>query len=231
MKKLFILLSLTFTGLTTVNAQWNFSLVAGPSLANFSGADKKYWGDTDTDTKMVVRFQIGVIGERIISDKWIAGGGLQFSTKGALYEGTTDYYDINTSLLQTISVKYNKVLSYIDVPIYVKYVASQKLFLVIGIQPSILVSAKIKNDENAQKAFSLPAKEDAKDYYGTFDFGLLLGPQYAINEKMSLRLLYKPGLIKIAKGEVYSGGGNTGEEYYKVMNSLLELSFIYRLSQ
>ncbi|MBK8290035.1 MAG: PorT family protein [Flammeovirgaceae bacterium] len=231
MKKLFVLLGLTLSVLTTVNAQWNFSLVAGPSLANFSGADKKDWGGTDTDPKMVVRFQLGLIGERIVAEKWFVGGGLQFSTKGALYEGTTDYYDINTSLLQTISVKYNKVLSYIDVPIYAKYVASQKLFLIIGIQPSILVSAKIKNDENAQKAFSLPEKEDAKDYYGIFDFGLLLGPQYEINEKMSLRLLYKPGLLKIAKDEVYSSGGNTEEEYYKVMNSVLDFSFIYRLNQ
>jgi hypothetical protein len=231
MKKLSVLLGLTLSVLTTVNAQWNFSLVAGPSLANFSGADKKDWGGTDTDPKMVVRFQLGFIGERIVAEKWFVGGGLQFSTKGALYEGTTDYYDINTSLLQTISVKYNKVLSYIDVPIYAKYVASQKLFLIIGIQPSILVSAKIKNDENAQKAFSLPEKEDAKDYYGIFDFGLLLGPQYEINEKMSLRLLYKPGLLKIAKDEVYSSGGNTEEQYYKVMNSVLDFSFIYRLNQ
>ncbi|MDZ7647697.1 MAG: porin family protein [Cytophagales bacterium] len=231
MKRLLILLVLSLAVIATVQAQWKFSLVAGPSLANFNGSDKKDWGGTNTDPKMVVRFQFGLIGERIIAEKWFVGGGLQFSTKGASYEGTTDYYDLATSSFQMISVKYNKVLSYIDVPIYAKYVASQKLFLVIGIQPSILVGAKIKNDENAQKAFSLPEKEDAKDYYGTFDFGLLLGPQYEINEKMSLRLLYKPGLLKIAKDEVYSSGGNTEEQYYKVMNSVLDLSFIYRISQ
>lgn len=231
MKKLFGVLILTFAIISAAKAQWKFSLVAGPSLANFAGAEKKDWGGTNTDPKMVVRFQLGFIGERIVSEKWFVGGGIQFSTKGASYEGTTDYYDMTTNSFQTISVKYTKVLSYIDVPIYAKYVASQKLFLIVGIQPSILVSAKIKNDDNAQKAFNLPEKEDAKDYYGIFDFGLLLGPQYEFNEKMALRFLYKPGLIKIAKAEVYSSGGNTEEQYYKVMNSLLELSFVYKLTQ
>ncbi len=229
MKTMFLTLGILFLSIGISHAQWKFYVTAGPSLANFSGSEKKDWGGTNTDPKIVVRFHAGISAERILSEKLLAGGGLQFSTKGTVYKGTADYYDPITFNLQTISIKYNKVLGYIDVPLYIKYVASQKLYLVAGLQPSILLSAKIKNDEGAQKAYpGLPEKEDAKDYYNTFDLALILGPQYEINEKFFVQLLYNAGLLKIAKGEEYSGNTMT-ERNYKVFNSVFKLSFICKI--
>lgn len=229
MKTIFLTLGILSLSIGILNAQWKFYVVAGPNFANFSGSEKKDWGGTNTNPSMVVRFHAGVTAERILSEKLFASVGLQFSTKGTVYKGTADYYDPVTFNLQKIAIKYNKVLGYIDVPLYVKYVASQKLYLVAGLQPSLLLSAKIKNDEGARKAYpGLPEKEDAKDYYNSFDLAVLLGPQYEINEKFFVQLLYNAGLLKIAKGEEYSGNTMT-ERNYKVFNSVFKLSFICKI--
>jgi hypothetical protein len=230
MKTMFLSLGILSLSIGISNAQWKFYVAAGPSFANFSGSEKKDWGGTNTNPKMVIRFHGGITAERILSEKLVAGGGIQLSTKGTMYKGTVDYYNPQTFNLEKVSIKYNKALSYIDVPIYIKYVASQKLYLLAGLQPGILVRAKIKNDEGARKAYpSLPKKEDAKDYYNTFDLAVLLGPQYEINEKFFVQLLYNAGLLKIARGEEYSGNSMI-ERNYKVLNSVFKLSFICKIT-
>ncbi|HRK55523.1 MAG TPA: porin family protein [Cyclobacteriaceae bacterium] len=230
MKKL-ILYGLLMSFSIIANAQWKFNFVGGPNLANFNGSEKKDWGGTETDPKIVIRFHLGFTGERLISEKWMGGAGLQFSTKGASYTGDVDFYNMTTFELEKLSVRYNKVLSYIDIPIYLKYIASEKVDILMGLQPSILMSAKIKNDDNAIKAFpSLPKKEDAKDYYNSIDGAIIIGPQYKINEKIALQLLYKYGFIKIAKYSEYDYTSNSDtEKKYKVGNSVFAFAVSYNL--
>ncbi|MCW5910620.1 MAG: PorT family protein [Cyclobacteriaceae bacterium] len=214
------------------NAQWKFELVAGPSFTTFTGGEKKDWGGTDTNPKLVLRGSLGLRAERLLNEKLSAGGGIVFSLKGTAYQGDVEYYNTVTFDFENITVKYTKILAYIDVPLYVKYKAGDKIKLLAGLQPSFLLSAKVKNDKNARTAYpNLPEKEDAKDYYSGLDLALLLGPHYQVNEKLSVQLLVTPGILKIAKDEVYGGNGNMVNKKFKVNNAGLSLSFAYIISE
>jgi hypothetical protein len=214
-----------------VLAQWKFSAIAGPSLSNFGGADKKEWGGTDTNPKVVLRFHLGLLADYTISEKISLSGGIQYSTKGARYKGETEYYDMNTNSLAMVSIVYTKRLAYLDFPILVNYRLSDQFDLLLGLQPSILVSAKVKNDENAQKAFELPETEDVKDNYKTFDIAILIGPRYRINDRIAVQFLYNYGLAKIAHAETYDFNGGMVDKDYKVMNRVLKFSVAYTFNQ
>lgn len=181
-------------------AQWKFEFVAGPSLTTFTGKEKKDWGGTNTNPKLVLRGNLGFRVERLLSEKFLAGGGITFALKGTAYEGDVEYYNSSTSTLESIKVKYSKMLSYIDVPVYVKYVASDKIKLLAGLQPSFMLSAKIKNDDNARTAFpDLPKTEDGKDYYTPFDLAVMLGPHFQVSEKVAVQILVVPASLRWQK--------------------------------
>lgn len=207
------------------NAQWKFSAIGGPQLATFGGKDKKDWGGLDSDPELVVRFHAGILAERRHSEKLAFLTGLLFSTKGTKYSG--DYFDGN----QTVSISYTKLLTYLDLPLLLRYYKSEKWSFLFGPQLSYLLAAKIKNDENAQRLFELPETEDAKDYYSKLDVGLNLGAVYNLNERMALMLLLQYGLIKIGIDEVYSNNGGLEEEKFAIMNRVLMLSFIYKFKE
>lgn len=213
-------------------AQWKFEFVVGPSLTTFTGKEKKDWGGTNTNPKLVLRGNLGFRVERLLSEKFLAGGGITFALKGTAYQGDVEYYNSTTYMLERIKVKYSKVLSYIDVPVYVKYVASDKVKILAGLQPSLMVSAKIKNDDNARTASpNLPETEDAKDYYTPFDLAVMLGPHFQISEKVAVQLLVVPGIHKTAKGEVYDINSGTKEQKFKVNNASLSFTFVYLIRQ
>jgi Outer membrane protein beta-barrel domain len=213
-------------------AQWKIEFVAGPSLTTFTGKDKKAWGNTDTNPKVVLRGNLGFRAERLLSEKFLAGGGITFALKGTTYVGDVDYYNSTTNMLEQITVKYTKVLSYIDVPIYVKYVASDKFKLFAGVQPSFRLSAKIKNDDNARTIFpELPKTQDAKDFYTPFDLAVMFGPHYQISDKVAVQVLLVPGILKVATGEAYDFNGGTEEQKFKVNNAALSLTFVYLIHQ
>ena len=213
-------------------AQWKFEFVMGPSLTTFTGKEKKDWGGTNTNPKLVLRGNLGFRVERLLSEKFLAGGGITFALKGTAYQGNVEYYNSTTYMLESIKVKYSKMLSYIDVPVYVKYVASDKVKILAGLQPSFMLSAKIKNDDNARTAYpNLPETEDAKDYYTPFDLAVMLGPYFQISEKVAVQLLMVPGILKTAKDEVYDINSGTKEQKFKVSNASLSFTFVYLIRQ
>jgi hypothetical protein len=213
-------------------AQWKFEFVMGPSLTTFTGKEKKDWGGTNTNPKLVLRGNLGFRAERLLSEKFLAGGGITFALKGTAYQGNEEYYNSTTYVLESIKVKYSKMLSYIDIPVYVKYVATDKVKIVAGLQPSFMLSAKIKNDDNARTAFpDLPETEDAKDYYTPFDLAVMLGPHFQISEKVAVQLLIVPGILKTAKDEVYDVNSGIKEQKFKVNNASLSFTFVYLIRQ
>ncbi|MCE7862090.1 MAG: PorT family protein [Bacteroidetes bacterium CHB5] len=212
-------------------AQWKFEVIAGPSLTTFTGKEKKDWGATFTNPKIVLRGNLGLRVERLLSEKFLAGGGITFALKGTVYEGDVEYYNSVTYELEQIKVKYTKILTYLDVPLYAKYVASQRLKILMGLQPSFLLAAKIKNDENARTAYpDLPKTEDAKDYYTPFDLAAMLGPHFQINDQLAIQVLMVPGILKMAKAEAYNNG-SFSERKYKVNNAGLSFTIVYLIRQ
>lgn len=226
MKKTLIILCAMLFCMNKGFAQWKFSVVAGPQIANFGGKDKKDWGETLSDPEVVFRYHVGIMADRLLSEKINLSMGLMFTSKGAKYTG--GQYDPNS---QFFTGTYTKKLSYLDVPILVNYNFSERWSLGIGPQVSFLMSAKVKNDETAQKVYGVPETEDVKDYYSTLDLGLNAGGTYKINDKISLQLFYQLGLLKIGRDQVDNSTSGTTEETFDIKNRVLRLSFAYTFKQ
>jgi len=228
MKKTMILMCAFIVFVNEGVAQWKFSAIVGPQLATFGGKDKKDWGGLNSDPEMVFRFQAGILAERRHSENMSFITGLVYSSKGTRYSG--EEYDFSTN--QNVDVSYTKALSYLDLPILFRYHQSEKWSFLFGPQVSFLLAAKIKNSESVQKLYQLPKTEDAKDDYTKLDVGLNLGTTYALNERMSILLLYQYGLLKIGIDEDYnSSTGSIEEQKYAIMNRVLLLSFIYTFKE
>jgi hypothetical protein len=228
MKKIIIIMCALITFFHEGYAQWKFSAIAGPQLVNFGGSDKKDWGGLDSNPVPVVRFHAGFLAERRQSEKMSFITGLLYSSKGAKY--ATDLPDFSANN-QMVNVAYAKVLSYLDLPILLRYHQSEKWSFLFGPQMSFLLAAKVKNNDNAQRLYEVPATEDVKDYYAKFDIGLNLGAAYNINERIALMLIYQYGLLKIGIDEVYNNNGGLEEQKYAIMNRVLLLSFIYTFKE
>ncbi|MBX2964897.1 MAG: PorT family protein [Cyclobacteriaceae bacterium] len=218
MKKLSILfVLLTLSGAAALaQSKIEISVVAGPSFTSFVGADAEDWGTVGEKPNMAFRFHGGAILNYAINDKLDAISGLQYSVKGAVYKGTEMGQQGN------FTAKYSKVLSYIDIPLSLQYSFSEKFALQGGTQVSILASAKVRNSEEVQDQFNLPATEDVKKDYKGIDLCLNIGPIYSISDKLSVQLLYQHGLLKI--GQYTDHGANVS---YNVMNQGFKLSLVY----
>jgi hypothetical protein len=209
-----ILMFLLFGMLTATGAlsQVDILVIGGPSFSNFIGSERENWGGVNEKPKMAIRVHIGVQISYPINEQLSAISGLQFSTKGATYSGSPF----------EIEEEYNKVLSYLDIPLNVQYALSEKFSLQGGFQASILVSAKVKNGEEVQDAYQLPATEDAKDDYKGFDLAINIGPVYKISDKLAAQLMYQHGLSKIGQ---YAENG--ADVTYDVKNQVIKLSLTY----
>jgi len=226
MKTLFVILFVVFCNVNSGNAQWKFRAIAGPQLANFGGSDKKEWGGTLSNPELVFRFHAGLLADRNLTETLSFSTGLMLSSKGAKYDG--GQYDPSA---QFYTYSYIKKISYLDIPMILNYALSKKWSIGLGPQVSILMSAKVKNDENSQKIYGLPETEDVKDYYSALDVGLNAGITYALNERLALQLFYQHGLTKIGQDQVDTGTGGTTEETASVMNRVARLSVLYSFNK
>lgn len=216
MKKLICALAFSLCIGTWANAQVKISVLAGPSLTNFIGKEVKDWGTVDEKPKMAVRFHGGLVVQYPFNEKLSAVSGLQYSTKGAVYEGQ------ESGQQGEFTAQYNKVLSYLDIPLAVQYSINEKLGIQAGTQISVLVSAKVKNSEAVQDNFGLPASEDAKDDYKGFDMCFSIGPIYNITEKLLVQFLYQHGLMKIGQYKEFGA-----DVTYDIRNQGFKISLIY----
>ncbi len=222
MKKLITLSVLVVLCGTLAKAQVKISVVAGPSFTNFIGSDAEEWGEVGEKPKMAVRFHGGLVVQYPFNDKLSAISGLQYSGRGATYSGEVDGQS------GTFTAEYKKMLYYLDIPLSIQYAISDKFSMQAGTQVSILTSAKVKNNQEAQDNFLLPKTEDAKDYYSSFDMSFNIGPVFKLSEKLGVQLLYQHGLLKIAKEEEYNVDTHQVEDIKrKVMNQGFKLSLIY----
>lgn len=220
MKKLISVLVFSLCIGIWANAQVRISVLAGPSFTKFIGSYAENWGSVGEKPKMAIRFHGGLGVQYPINDKLSAVSGLQYSVKGAVYEGEV------SGQQGEFTAQYNKVLSYIDIPLAVQYAITDKLGIQAGTQVSVLVSAKVKNSKEVQDNFGRPESEDAKADYKGFDMCFSFGPVYSITEKLSAQLLYQHGLMKI--GQYKENGADVT---YDIRNQGFKLSLIYVIKE
>ena len=128
--------------------------------------------------KSNVGFQAGGFAEVKVADKFSVQPEALFSYESSEVSGV----DFN--------------LSYINVPVMVKFYASEKINLQVGPQIGFIVGAKAKMDGQT---------EDIKDSLKTTNFGLNFGLGYNLTEKVLVDLRYNVGLTEISENG-FEGG-------------------------
>jgi hypothetical protein len=206
MKKI-ILTVLVIFAFGFANAQKaQFGIKGGLNISNFSG-------DTQgVDFKSRVGFNAGVFAAIKLAEKITLQPEILFSTQGAEAENVEVFVD---DMLFTGDIKFN--LSYINVPVMLKYYAADKFNLEAGPQIGFLTSAKTSTKMDG---YSQTFDDDAKDYFESVDFGLNFGAGYDFTKNISAGIRYNLGLSNILKTEP---GDNSKSE-----NSVFSLSVGYK---
>jgi opacity protein-like surface antigen len=202
MKKVLFIAVVVLLGLGNVNAQEvKFGTKVGLNLSNFTG-------DLD-DSDSKIGFNIGAFAEISLSDKFIFQPELLFSSQGAKFEES----DNNFSFEETL--KFN----YLNMPLMIKFAASDKFALEFGPQLGFLLSAKSKFEQTFDgETFS--EEVDIKDSVKSIDFGLNFGASFDVSENIMIGARYNLGLSDITDGE--------DDEDFNVQNSVFSFSVGYR---
>jgi opacity protein-like surface antigen len=144
-----------------------------------------------------------------LSDKFIFQPELLFSSQGAKFEES----DNNFSFEETL--KFN----YLNMPLMIKFAASDKFALEFGPQLGFLLSAKSKFEQTFDgETFS--EEVDIKDSVKSIDFGLNFGASFDVSENIMIGARYNLGLSDITDGE--------DDEDFNVQNSVFSFSVGYR---
>jgi opacity protein-like surface antigen len=207
MKKIILssLLALVF-GFTYAQ-KTEFGVKGGLNSSNFSG-------DTGgIDFKSRIGFNVGAFAAIKLSEKITLQPEILYSTQGAKAVNVSQFYD---GALYTGDVKFN--LSYINVPVMIKYYVADKFNLEAGPQIGFLTSAKTSTKLDG---FNQTVDDDIKDSFESVDFGLNFGVGYDITEKVSVGIRYNLGLSNIFK--TVEGDDS------KTQNSVFSLSVGYKL--
>jgi opacity protein-like surface antigen len=207
MKKI-ILSSLFFLAVSLTYAQKaKFGIKGGLNSSNFSG-------DTDdTDFKSRFGFNLGAFASIKLSKKITLQPEILYSTQGAKASNVTMI--IYDDILMNGDIKVD--LSYINVPVMVKYYVADKFNLEVGPQIGFLASAESSTQYNG---YSETVNKDIKDSFESVDFGLNFGAGYDFTKNVSAGVRYNLGLSNILKTEQ---GDNS-----KSQNSVFSLSVGYK---
>ena len=146
MKKIILTVAAVFV-LGFANAQEvKFGVKGGLNLSTIKSTFPSINGKavTSPDNKMAVGFHVGGFAEIGLSDKLSFQPELLFSMEGAKFESTeSGTKNIgNQSFTYTDNKTKNIVTNYINVPLLIKFKATENLFFVAGPQVGFLMSAK-----------------------------------------------------------------------------------------
>jgi len=206
MKKIILstLLVLAF-GLTYAQKA-QFGIKGGLNSSNFSG-------DTaGMNFKSSIGFNAGVFATIKLSDKINLQPEILYSTQGAEVQNVVA--PVN-GVNYTADIKFK--LSYINIPVMLKYYVADKFNIEAGPQVGFLTSAKTSTKV---EGFSQTVDQDAKDYFESVDFGFNFGAGYDFTKNISAGIRYNLGLSNVLN--TASGDSSKSE------NSVFSLSVGYK---
>lgn len=188
MKKMFLAAAIAVLGLSQSDAQVNFGVKAGPQLSNLVGND-----DVDASTKF--GFHAGAYANIRISEQFAFQPELLYSMQGA--ESETTYEEFGITYRDEDKIQ----LSYINVPLMMKWYAYDGLNFEFGPQIGFNVAAKAKGEStvtNGDGSITTSYDEDIDDIE-TVDFGLNIGAGYELPMGLNFGIRYALGLTEIQK--------------------------------
>lgn len=215
MKKVLICAIAIFTFGVASAQEVKFGVKAGVNLATFSG------DAVDTDVSMKPGAHVGGLVEIKFTDKLALQPELLFSMQGAKvtqrgFDGTFTYTDES-----------KENLTYVNVPVLLKYYPVGGFYLEGGPQAGFLVSAKSKVESTETdidgNLTRTSFEEDSKDFYKTVDFSFNFGAGYDFTPNWFVGARYNIGLTNVNDlGGAYS--------IYEVdqKNSVLSFSVGYK---
>ena len=190
-----------------VNAQEvKFGIKGGLNLSNWAGDTR------GMNLKPIVGVNAGVLVQIKLSKKFDIQPELLYSTQG------TKMKNVGASISDTYysgDIKWN--LSYLNVPILLKYSSDGESFIEAGPQVGFLTSAKASTKLTQ---YSQTVERDVKEAFESIDFGFVVGAGFNITPNLLADLRYNIGLSNIAKTE---SGDNT-----KIRSGILALTAAYR---
>ena len=174
MKKVFVLIAAAIVSMSAM-AQVQFGAKVGVDMTNF-------WG-SDTEHGMQPNYQAGALMEYKFSDHFGIAPEIVFAAQGGKHKagGVTTKFNTN----------------YINIPVMLKFYASDKFSVDFGPQLGINVYSKFTVSGGGADVTT-----DIKDGTKTVDFGLGLGGTYNLTEKAFVQARYTMGLTEVFKDEV-----------------------------
>jgi long-subunit fatty acid transport protein len=243
MKKIFtsIIICAFVPFLNAQEVHYGFKL--GGNISNLVG-DYPSINDSElsADHKSKLGIHLGMFFEHEINDRFSIQPELLLSTQGNKYEIIESYFDDISNSNEKITNTQTTRLTYLNLPIMLKYRLADKFFVEFGPQIGYLVSAKAEfeyedanfPEDNESVTINL-LQDGTVDFFGetaTFkstinrlDFGLNLGGSYDITEKIFVQARYYYGLSRIDK----SSTNNLDFSSWNLKNSVFQLSVAYRL--
>lgn len=186
MKKFLLLVVVLFAGTSLFAQDVQFGLKGGLNFANFKGDDIE---DTDVKTDIF----IGAFARFSIDEKLAFQPEMVYSRQGFKIDG--DGGDITWKS------------NYLNIPLLLRAELADKFHAVAGPQIGFHLSSEAEVDSG-----DATISGDADDQMKGLDFGLALGFEYDITEKVAVGLRYNLGLSNIID-----------EDNAKVQNSVFQL--------
>jgi long-subunit fatty acid transport protein len=203
---------------------------------NISSLRGNYPAEID-ETKSKIGFHIGGFAEYSINDKFALQPELLLSTQGGSSE-VIEYYGGGTYFE---SFKQTPKLTYINLPIMLKYKVIEKLSIEFGPQIGYLISAKSKweyvdsTDPSENETIEVDLINDGTYTFGgttvqvkpktnRLDFGLNIGSSYDVTDKFFVQARYNLGLTVLDKNSTAGSSTNS----WDLKNSVIQISTGYR---
>lgn len=184
---------------TLINAQVvQFGIKGGANVSIFGN-----------NVKSKIGFQGGGFAKIELSDKFFLQPELLYMQQGLERDNFSLPIPGVTSL-----VSGNLKITYLNVPLLIKYYPYEKLFLEAGPQIGLLLSAK-GNASYEGNNYDL----DFKDNFKNIDLGMNVGVGYDLSDKFSIAMRYNVGTTKMANTDYVA-------DFYN-RNSFISLSVAY----
>ena len=184
MKKL-LFMTVLFLGMMNLKAQdMHFGIKAAYSSTKFDG-------DFDSGDKSAgkTNFELGGVAEFILNDQIAIAPELNYVGAG----------DVVKHERYGNKYAYTFSLTYIQIPVMLKYYVNENISLNAGPQIGFLMSAAITEEVTKENGDIKTNTHDNKEYMNSTDFGLNIGGSYKMENGLFFDLRYYIGMSNIIK--------------------------------
>lgn len=199
MNKSIAILTVCITLFSSARAQVSFGAKAGGAITSLPGDYTNY---------RKTGFYGGITGELPVGKKFSVAAELVYSLQGNKQRIMFAEWAPNDNYNAT-GEKENMNLSYVNLPILVKYHLVKNFFMETGLQAGLLVDAKVKTSQGSG---------DKKDLYKSFDLSLPVGIGFEFLNGLGANLRYNAGLTSVYK-----------KTQWEARNRVIQLGLFYKL--